>query len=152
MASRDLIDEELVRIASLKAVEKVYVQALKAATPKKSSITSKRWYVKEKEPFFYEIYNDTATEDGKHSIVAILEFGTKKKYPIPKEGIMPKTPDGPKALHWQKGTKDFFAKKVTHPGFEGRFFVQKVMDDPELAERFESILYKEIARQLEMDE
>ena len=121
------------------ALREVYLAELIAATPKKTRITSTQWKIKKVDMFKYEIQNDYTTGDGKYTIVELLEFGTRPHEIRPVRR---------KALHWQKGSKDFFATRVHHPGFEARRFIQRTLDNPELAVRFEKFVWHYLKQKL----
>lgn len=121
------------------ALENSYLVALEAATPKKTRKTSASWKLVRKGPGKYTFENTAETRDGKYSIVLLLEEGTKPHRIRAKKA---------KALHWQIKGKNFFAKEVMHPGFEGRQFVKRVMNDPTTAERYKRLLAISLKQEL----
>jgi len=123
------------------ALENTYLVLLEAATPKKTRKTSASWKLIRKGPGIYAFVNSAETRNRKYAIVQLLEEGTKPHIiRVRKAG----------ALHWKKKGKDFFALKVLHPGFEGRQFVRRTLEDESNMARykkvFEIALRNEIAR------
>ena len=117
------------------AVENVYLSELKRVTPKDTGYTASRWKIRKESTLNYQLVNDSRSGD--YLIVLLLEYGTRPHVIRPKNA---------KALHWQKGSKDIFATKVNHPGFEGRRFIEGVMNDESLIERFEKVMMAHIER------
>jgi len=138
-----LIPAQVLDKAIEHGLKEVYLQELIAATPKKTRFTSEQWRLIKRNPFNYVIEN-TASVGGKHgtkewNIVQLLEFGTSPHTIVPRNK---------KALHWEDGSKDIFAKKVQHPGFKARLFVKRTLERPDLAQRFERFVDSHIRRQL----
>jgi len=122
------------------ALENSYLVALEAATPKKTRITSRSWKVEETgTPGKFKLVNTALTRNKKYSIVKLLEEGTDPHVIRAKNA---------KALHWQKGSKHFFAKQVQHPGFEGRQFVKKTLNNVGNDERFQRQLAIQFKKEL----
>jgi hypothetical protein len=111
------------------ALNRVYGKAFFERTPKKTGGTAQKWEIERVKPFYYQIINPFG------DIITFLEFGTE-----PHE-IKPKNK---KALRWVDGGKEHFAKKVNHPGFEARRFVQGILNDNALYNKFKQELAQRI--------
>lgn len=160
-----LIDVDKVENAILKALETVYVAELTRRTPKKTGFTAGQWSAKALGGFIFLITNP------KGSIIQFLDQGTsahtiypknKKmlKFRIPKAPTL-RTPAEQKAFRkhgaiffyragkipvlgfTREGSRYYvFAKKVNHPGFAGRFFIEGILQDESLFNKFKQQIIK----------
>lgn len=139
-----LIDPSFADDAAFEAFKEVYVSELRARTPKATRQTSEAWKARRIGPFKYEVFNTKTTEDGAITIVKLLEEGTKP------HKITLKPNSTAKALHWQKGTKDFFAKSVQHPGYKARQFVKAVIEDDRVFEEFTRMFLQKLGEKFDL--
>lgn len=142
----ELLPVELLDEAVAFGLEEVYVAELRATTPKDTRETSKHWYLRKIGLLHYEIFNDIIVGN-KYSLALILDQG------IDPQIIKAKNR---KFLRFEKPTKKraspykhipgnvafekdgyIFAKMVRHPGFKGRYYIQRTLDSPALMQRFE---------------
>jgi len=116
------------------ALAKVYLKALQERTPVASSLTSQMWDL--------DIVDDNTFKfsNPRGDIVLFLEEGTKPHIITPKNK---------KSLRWKKGNKEFFAKKVNHPGTEALHFVSSIFNDDSLAKKFEEVLWARVEKKIE---
>lgn len=136
-----LIDPSFADDAAFEAFKEVYVSELRARTPKATRQTSEAWEARRIGPFKYEVFNTKTTENGEITIVKLLEEGTKPHMIRAKNK---------KALHWQKGTKDFFAKSVMHPGYRARQFVKAVIEDDRVFEEFTRMFLQKLGEKFDL--
>jgi len=92
------------------ALSRTFLKELVEATPGSGNL-KQQWDLERVAPFQYRFFNP----DG--DIVLFLEEGTKPHIIKAKNK---------KALRWKEDGHIYFAKKVKHPGFEARRFVEGV--------------------------
>lgn len=130
--------------AILVALEEVYGKHLKENTfsgtlnPEKASIVSK-WDIKQLAPFEYLFSNPNYFDIHRQEFGITPQIISAKN----KKMLKFKTPQGRKSAYEHiPGNIAFekdgyvYAKMVRHPGFEGRHFIQKMLLDKSLMERF----------------
>lgn len=108
-------------------------RGLKINTPKDTGQVAQAWYIKKQGLSDYEVINDKTTEDGKYSIIDILEDGRKEVRPKKAKSLyIPLTRKGqgkklgapiPKNLKY--GIDYIFAMKSKK--VDGKYFVRDVM-------------------------
>jgi hypothetical protein len=151
----------------LKAIRKIYVAELVKRTPKKTGFTSNDWDAASLGNFNYMIYNPRG------DIILFLDQGTKPhtirpknkkmlRFPIEQAPTMRNAADTKRLARegeiWfrnaagipvlgykREGSRWFcFARKVNHPGFEGEFFLEDVMNSETLFTEFKTEVVKAI--------
>lgn len=106
---------------------------LKINTPKDMGTTAKAWVTKKKGMSYYTIENKTTTQDGKYSLVDILEEGHKEIVPVKASKLyipltrraQAKKLGAPIPKSFVYGVDYVFAKKVA--ATKGKKFVEKAM-------------------------
>jgi len=169
MTKIELIDANKINIAVIKALEKIYVKELTLRTPKRTGFTSSQWFARDDGDFIYSLVNPKGNiiqwlEEGTqaHPIVPknkkMLKFPNKDD-----EGnwVEPTFRNPEELKSFRKNGKLFFfnrhrqavlgftkegsryfvfARKVNHPGFEGRYFIEKILRDESLYAQFKQEL------------
>lgn len=143
-----LDDEGYINSAIRDAINETYLRRIVETTPFKTGHTSGLWELENPEPLVFNLVNPAgdvvlALEHGTGE--HIIEAKTKKflKFKKPKLGGRRNTKKLTGNIAFEsKDHKFVFAKKVLHPGFEGRRFIEKMLDDEALAKEFEKKLEK----------
>ncbi len=160
-----LIDINKVDKAIQKALETTYIRELIIRTPKKTGFTASQWSSIALGNFNYIITNPEG------DTITFLEEGTKAHTILPKTKKMLKFEiEKPPTLRSPEEQKQFskknvifffnkrkqavlgfskeggkyycYARKVRHPGFEGKRFVRNILQDESLFRKFEQQIIK----------